>query len=268
MNVVRFPVEAISITDAPMIHRNGESWRWHSMVRNHFNLWICLEGRGEFAIGGRKYPISPWTAFLFPPHLEVFGSGGERGREIVNFTLHWTPEESGILENPNGLFGVRLREIDSAQTLVRILVRQTVITDELAAQQSTWAGLSLLALVWREFHLPLESPPEGRIRAQIETLLGGESLFANTSDLAAAVGLSRAHYSRCFKRITGLPPNRFLVEQRMRRACNLLTERNWTLEAIAAELGYSDVYFFSRQFKQVVGRSPGSYRCGSEREQS
>jgi AraC-like DNA-binding protein len=54
----------------------------------------------------------------------------------------------------------------------------------------------------------------------------------------------------------------FIVEARLNRARQLLLESTLSVSQIADELGYEDVFFFSRQFKERTGRTPTEYRAG------
>ena len=47
---------------------------------------------------------------------------------------------------------------------------------------------------------------------------------------------------------------------KMQQACDLLDASRQTVKQIALSLGYEDVYYFSRLFKQVIGLSPAQYR--------
>jgi AraC family transcriptional regulator of arabinose operon len=53
---------------------------------------------------------------------------------------------------------------------------------------------------------------------------------------------------------------RFAIRQRVQRAQQLLRGSSMQISEIADALGYVDVYFFSRQFKQATGVSPSTYR--------
>jgi len=260
MRMTAFPIDEISFTQPPMVFRNGLEWRWQSERREHYNLWISLKGRGSMDFGSKRYDVTPWTAFLFPPEGRLLGLADDPGEEMVNFSLHWLPKTGRSLESGSLPLGLKLYEIDTAQSLIQSLVRRSVGNDPLTEQESHWAALGLLALVWREGQTPARSSADQLIHGQIERILSGGDLFLTTTQLAAEAGLSRAHYSRRFSRITATSPNRFLREQRIRRACNLLKEQDWTIETVAEKIGYSAIYFFSRQFKRMVGRTPGEYR--------
>ena len=80
-------------------------------------------------------------------------------------------------------------------------------------------------------------------------------------ELAKAAGLSPFHFARLFKAATGHPPHDYHIRLRVDRAQELLRTRarEWNLAAIASECGFADQSHFSRQFKRVVGITPGEY---------
>lgn len=80
------------------------------------------------------------------------------------------------------------------------------------------------------------------------------------STLSALSGLSVSLYSSLFKCATGYAPIEFFIRLRMQRACELLRETTLSVKEIAAVLGYSDAFYFSRIFKSVNGVAPSYYR--------
>ncbi len=52
--------------------------------------------------------------------------------------------------------------------------------------------------------------------------------------------------------------NRYVIHQRITRAVELITMTRRSMNEIAAELGYRDVQFFTRQFTSIMGRLPGA----------
>ena len=80
------------------------------------------------------------------------------------------------------------------------------------------------------------------------------------ADLARQVNLSPDHFSRVFRQTFGMPPRRWLLEQRIQHAAALLAESERPVGDVAAELGYEDVFLLSRQFKAVMGTAPSAYR--------
>ncbi len=80
------------------------------------------------------------------------------------------------------------------------------------------------------------------------------------AEMARSVGMSRAHFCRCYVKANGTTPHRDLVEARIRRAKEMLRNSRWTVKEIAARLGYCGTHFFCRQFKDHVGLTPGEFR--------
>jgi AraC-like DNA-binding protein len=66
-------------------------------------------------------------------------------------------------------------------------------------------------------------------------------------------------FSRLFRRVVGLPPGDWFIQQRMRRARELLTLPNIRIKDVAARIGYTDPLYFSRIFKRIVGIPPEAY---------
>ena len=79
-------------------------------------------------------------------------------------------------------------------------------------------------------------------------------------DIAGAAGLSVFHFSRTFRRATGLAPHRYLVQARIDRVKLLLIENGQSLAAIAEEAGFTDQSHMSKVFKRFAGTTPKHFR--------
>jgi AraC-like DNA-binding protein len=91
-----------------------------------------------------------------------------------------------------------------------------------------------------------------------------EYIDANCSEdisidsLAAVAHLSPYHFIRVFHKEMGLPPHRYLKQARVRRAKELLS-RGWSIAAAALEAGFVDQSHLSRNFKHILGFTPGQF---------
>lgn len=77
--------------------------------------------------------------------------------------------------------------------------------------------------------------------------------------IANNVGFSVSHLRNLFKKTYGVPPIKYLNSVRIQRAKELLSSDFFTLEEISSACGFSNVYYFSRVFKEYTGVSPGQY---------
>jgi AraC family transcriptional regulator len=95
------------------------------------------------------------------------------------------------------------------------------------------------------------------VRDMIEERLD-EDISLN--DLAAAAGLSRAHFARAFRRGTGQTPYGYLRERRVARVKSLLAESSYPVAEIAPLAGFRSHSHLGRVFRNVTGVTPGEYR--------
>ena len=80
-------------------------------------------------------------------------------------------------------------------------------------------------------------------------------------DLAAAAGLSRAHFSREFRRAFGVSPHAYLLTRRLERAAALLRTTDRSVADICVSVGLQSVGSFTTSFTRTYGRSPTAYRA-------
>ncbi|MBJ7520124.1 MAG: helix-turn-helix transcriptional regulator [Solirubrobacteraceae bacterium] len=80
-------------------------------------------------------------------------------------------------------------------------------------------------------------------------------------DLAAAAGLSRAHFSREFRKAFGVSPHAYLLTRRLERAAALLRTTDRTVADICMAVGLQSVGSFTTSFTRTYGQSPTAYRA-------
>jgi AraC-like DNA-binding protein len=80
-------------------------------------------------------------------------------------------------------------------------------------------------------------------------------------DMARAAGLSRAHFSREFRRAFGESPHAYLLTRRLERAAALLRATDRSVAQICVAVGLSSVGSFTSSFTRTFGMSPTAYRA-------
>jgi AraC-like DNA-binding protein len=83
----------------------------------------------------------------------------------------------------------------------------------------------------------------------------------DVDDMAGAAGLSRAHFSREFRRTFGESPHGYLLTRRLERAAALLRNTDRSVAEICFSVGLRSVGSFTSSFGRVYGRSPTAYRA-------
>ncbi len=79
--------------------------------------------------------------------------------------------------------------------------------------------------------------------------------------LAAKANLSKYHFTSRYKSLTGYSPIKHFLNMKTEYACRLLDSTDLSVQAVAEAVGYDDPLYFSRLFRQIIGRSPRDYRA-------
>ncbi len=80
-------------------------------------------------------------------------------------------------------------------------------------------------------------------------------------DMAAAAGLSRAHFSREFSRTFGESPKAYLMTRRLERGAALLRNTDRSVSEICLDVGLVGLGSFTTSFKRHFGKTPTEYRA-------
>ena len=83
----------------------------------------------------------------------------------------------------------------------------------------------------------------------------------DVDDMARAAGLSRAHFSREFRRAFGESPHAYLLTRRLERAASLLRMTDRSVADICFSVGLQSVGSFTSSFTRTYGMSPTAYRA-------
>lgn len=79
-------------------------------------------------------------------------------------------------------------------------------------------------------------------------------------DIADYGGISETHLRRTFKQNLNISPIKYINYLKLDKAKKMLQVSNFTINEIAASVGFDDPYYFSRFFKHETGLSPSEYK--------
>lgn len=156
------------------------------------------------------------------------------------------------------------RQIGAILTMIRR------IAADATAQPNEELHLLVELLLWSLARAAITAPklpaiPQPRLsREDIERIdrFIDDNLEAGLrlQQLAELVGMSRYHFLRCFKRVTGLSPLQYVLTRRVDRAQMLLAEGHESIAEIAYATGFSSQSHLNAMFKRHFGATPGAYR--------
>ena len=129
--------------------------------------------------------------------------------------------------------------------------------DEKCASELTFKLLNSLYFGAKE---RVENPIVFKAKEYIKNNLAAHLLV---DELARCAGLSRPYFTEVFAREAGISPARFIAQERIKRAKELLFTTDLSVSEIASSVGYDDVASFIRMFKNHEGETPLSLRKGN-----
>jgi len=175
------------------------------------------------------------------PHLQRWCGSAAHARKLV---LVSNPQQAPLTVAPPGIAG-RVT-VQCAETELFETIRRLCGDGPNAAQRGTAVVRGGMA--------------PGALRRVREHVLSQLSEPIEMQALAAIAGLSVCHFSRAFRQSMGLPPHRWVMQQRMAQACALIRDGNQPLSDIGLAVGFSDQSHFTRTFVRFVGETPRDYR--------
>ncbi|MCU1403937.1 MAG: transcriptional regulator, AraC family [Glaciihabitans sp.] len=224
---------------------------------------VCTRGVGWLTMAGRTLRVAAGDAVVIPAETP-----NEYRSDVADpwsiWWLHVTGDDAPALVEVITNAGVEpmiaLRDVYSAVASIERAV-VALERDETAASLYSAAGAawSLLAQLAAD---RLQGPAATADRIQIVKDYLRDNLASPVSvgELARLASLSPSHFSSLFKTSTGIGVVEYVRRLRSARARELLITTSATIAEIGSSIGYSDPFYFSRQFRLVNGTSPSDFR--------
>lgn len=122
--------------------------------------------------------------------------------------------------------------------------------------------MSYLYRILAEMQIPYYTPKEQYLKIAPAVEKINNDFLTNslsTANLAEICGISETYLKRLFNKKFGIPPKKYIIRKKIDYACELLLLGRYSVTEVAEMSNFSDVYYFSRQFKEYMGASPMEY---------
>ena len=240
----------------------------HHMIRQQHEdnlMMYCSEGAGWVEANGERHRVRAGDLIVLPQRLaHEYASDLEQP-----WTLYWVHFSGDHSQD-------YLQHIDAQgnRCVISIGLHPKIIADFETLFSARQTGYSMKAFIHAAqclkqmlSYIALLSSKHlqsGRYAIDLEAIQTIMQSRLHTDlqleQLAQSATLSKYHFSKRYKALTGYAPIQHFIHLKMERACYLLDISNQPIGQIAADLGYEDAHYFSRQFKKVTGLSPREYR--------
>lgn len=251
----------------------GEGAHWH--YHTEMELTLFTDGEGTRFVGDHIGPFSAGDLVLLGSRLPHYWH--TRGPS-AGISVQWDfPPQHALWAFPEtqgwaALFqqaarGLRLcgRSAQEMAEAVRALPA-ALSAGRLAGLLGVLARLeatppeNVQTLSRRSFALPAAAPHQKAMREAVRHLVGHFREEVRLEEVLVLAGLSRPTFARQFKQHTGRSFSEFLNHLRLQAVCHELAHSSRSVSEIALACGFTQISFFNRLFRRVLGRSPSEYR--------
>jgi AraC-like DNA-binding protein len=257
------------------VHPPSHEFSWLRGRKFHeYAVVYIVDGQGEFeSREAGRLPVGPGTAFfLFPEMWHRYRPDKQVGWREYWVTFHGDvaerlqQQEFIKPEHPVLNTGVDDAIIRPFKAILDRLQSETIGFQQLIAADA----LAIIAAV-----LAAEQNNRQADGRSGELVRRAKALIEEQADdlpviehIADTLGLSAGHLRRIFKQHTGLSPYQYHLQLKISRAKLMLRESDMPIKHIAKQLGFRNVYHFSKLFKKLADVPPNRWRSGPQKASS
>ncbi|WP_028610033.1 helix-turn-helix transcriptional regulator [Paenibacillus harenae] len=250
----------------------GPAYDWNGLTRTDGPLLLfqyTLDGIGELEVDGRIHRPDPGRAFLveIPGNHRYRLPAGSPAWEFIFILLRprlvaplwediknrlgevpYLPQGSGPISVLNDLY----REARAGR-----------ITDPYTASSHTYRFMMELSRFSTNKGMSDSMWPQA-VKTAVQFMERHYDRMIGQEQLSLELGVSKYHFLRTFTRFVGMTPGEYLSRIRIEKAVGLLRQTDWSMEQIAASVGYSSGSYFIKVFRKLTGQTPAQFRSDTE----
>lgn len=258
-----------------MVQRNH--WNRQGVSQKNVNLLVyIISGEATFAFGKKSHSVKAGDVLLIPAETPY---SADTVDACDYYFFHFTGAMEAI-ESPQSYpkmqkdFSFDLPEISHS----RITIMQKTQTGEGNAKlyglmtdcedlhnSATYSGRLAIDNVLSRILLILAQIAEQRyfvsgypmvLDKMVTYIHKNLTMPITTAQLCQYCGVSESYGARIFKKHLNTTMTQYITDQKLSYACELIRNTGMNISQIASYLGFCDVYYFSRRFKEKYGKAP------------
>lgn len=214
--------------------------------RESFGLSLCIRGQITYTLGEKTYVSHPGNAVILPQGGTYTLVGDKEGLfPVINFkTDNFHCDEIIVLPLEKPLLCIQDFED----------LKHSFLNNESNFKKFGifYSLLDKVCCASKQKHTPLDA-----VVKFIEENIQNPEL--SNVMLAKQIGISEVYLRKLFTVHYNVSPKQYILDFRIKRAMQMLTETPITITDVAEKCGFSSVYHFCRAFKQRTGQTPTQY---------
>ncbi|WP_195334918.1 AraC family transcriptional regulator [Paraclostridium bifermentans] len=231
---------------------------------DYYLIHYIIEGEGLFFIKDRVHHLKAGDGFFIPPNTDNnyyptdenpwvyrwIGVNGSKSKEL--FSLCGFSDENYIF---------RYDKDNSLDKLFEKVYLNCNSNSLFNALGYLYQILSLLMSEHSNLSLQKKSISQSYISKSLEFIDNNFDKNISVSDISDFLNIDRSHFYKMFKLHMMTTPQQYLIEYKLKKACDLLRKSSYSVCEISNLVGFSSQSHFSKTFKRNLNLTPLEYRC-------
>jgi len=241
----------------------------HAMTRDKHDDYLliyCVDGGGFLKLNNKSFKISSGDFIVLPKSI----AHEYTAKKKTPWSIYWVHFEGRFAKNyitqiskqdgANILpIGLHSRLITDFEALLDTRLSNSLFESHLHSCSLLSQIITYISLLYKQTQH--QSDKSLNLEAVKSLMLTHLHQQLDIDTLASTANLSKFHFIKRYKALTGRTPINDFIQMKIERACHLLDISNKSIASIGLELGYEDAYYFSRVFNKIMGISPTQYRA-------
>ena len=238
-------------------------WKWQKREKPlaNYDIFYVWSGEGDLSLNDKMYKLGKGSCFLFRKGDHTWATHNPQKPLVLTYIHFDVSEPAEEVPKPYRV----LEDTFDFEHLLSKYVRLFLVKTYAAEIE---AQLILKQLVIHLLRHDRQEPVERKVSNQLSESIREVANYImqhpgqahRVEDLGKRAGLSSRYFSIKFKELIGMSVQTYMIRARIERAQHLLLHAGMNVTEVADALGYRDIFFFSRQFKQYTGKSPSEIR--------
>lgn len=260
-------ISPLYITDIGMFpNARYHYWERSSGCARHI-LILCTGGEGWVDIYGEKIEVKSGTLVIIPKNIPHRYGASTRNPWSI-YWAHFDGYNAGSFFSWAAVSkiislsvpGEKLRYLTGLFDSIYEELEKGYYVDNLVFTSNAFAYF--LSVIFSLYRASSSFPPKQAkyIEDAVRFMQDNVERSLTLADISSELKLSCNHIINLFKSKTGCTPIDYFIRLKIQKACQFLELTDLTVSEIAARLGFSDQYYFSRIFRKIMDLPPSRYR--------
>lgn len=236
-------------------------------IRDNFVLHFIVDGKGKFTIDGQTTELGVGDMFILPKGKVTFYQA-DKEHPWTYLWVGFSGSKAESILSKTQLLEQYFRHSTLKSRVLDQIVKLTQFRDQ---KLDDVTELQLIAELYKLLAYLIEESPskaisdgsiliQNYIRQTKKIIHSQYGTSLKVGEIADKLNLNRSYLYKIFKEETGYSIKDYIVQVRMEKSADLLTNTTFHISEVANAVGFTDGLAFSKAFKKYFNQSPSNYR--------